>query len=159
MTERPEFDQRFDALAVIAYRVAYRLLGHRDEAEEVAQETLARAFARWRSVAAYDEPWVARVASNLAIDVWRKRRPSASLRADDPDATFVGDVAVVVSERDSLAQSLDRLSRRQREVVVLRYIADLPEAEVAALLRTSVGSVKQHCHRAIARLRLEVSDV
>ena len=47
-------------------------------------------------------------------------------------------------------------SRRQREVVVLRYLADLPEREVATLLGTSVGSVKQHCHRAMSRLRLDL---
>jgi RNA polymerase sigma factor (sigma-70 family) len=135
--------------------VAYRLLGQRDDAEEVAQETLARAYARWRRVAAYDEPWVARVASNLAVDVWRRRRSSVA----GPEEVTTADVAVLVSERHALAQSLDRLSRRQREVVVLRYLADLPEADVAALLRTSVGSVKQHCHRGLARLRSDMAGV
>ena len=153
MTERTDFDERFAALAAIAYRVAYRLLGQRDDAEEVAQETLARAFARWRRVAAYDEPWVARVASNLAIDVGRKRRPSFPV----PDGAAAGDVAALVSERRALAEGLGGLSRRQREVVVLRYLADLPEAEVAAVLRTSVGSVKQHGHRALARLRRDMA--
>jgi RNA polymerase sigma factor (sigma-70 family) len=145
------FDERFEALAVIAYRVAYRLLGQRDEAEEVAQETLARAYARWRRVAEYDEPWVARVASNLAIDISRKRRPTVPI--DETHALFPGDLAATVLERYGLVRSLQRLSRRQREVVVLRYLADLPEAEVAAVLKTTVGSVKQHCHRAVARLR------
>lgn len=156
MTEgAPDFDRRFDDLAVIAYRVAYRLLGQRDEAEEIAQETLARAFARWRRVAGHDEPWVARVASNLAIDVWRKRRPSVPL--DEAHVVVAGDLAASVLERHGLAVSLRRLSRRQREVVVLRYLADLPEAEVAAVLRTSVGSVKQHSHRAMRRLRAELA--
>ncbi len=155
MSERPTFDERFDALAVIAYRVAYRLLGQRDDAEEVAQETLARAYARWRRVASYDEPWVARVASNLAIDLWRRRRPSAPPPADGAAS---GDVAALVSERHALAQSLDRLPRRQREVVVLRYLADLPETDAAAVLRISVGSVKQHCHRGLARLRNDLAE-
>lgn len=155
MSEPPTFDERFDALAAIAYRVAYRLLGQRDDAEEVAQETLARAYARWRRVARYDEPWVARVASNLAIDTWRRRRPSGPLPVDGAGP---GDVAVLVSERHALVQSLDRLSRRQREVVVLRYLADLPETDVAAALKTSVGSVKQHCHRGLARLRSDLAE-
>ena len=156
MGERGTFDERFDALALIAYRIAFRLLGHRDEAEEVAQETLARAYASWRRVAGYDEPWVARVATNLAIDVWRKRRPTAHL-ADD-DVLVPGDLASRVLERHGLVESLRRLPRRQREVVVLRYLADMSEAQVAELLGTSVGSVKQHCHRALSRLRLEVTD-
>jgi RNA polymerase sigma-70 factor (sigma-E family) len=153
-----DFDERFDALAAIAYRVAFRLSGRRDEAEELAQETLARAFARWRSVAAYAEPWVARTATNLAIDAWRKRRPTVPIDDDTPTAA-AGDLAPDVLERYGLVQSLRRLSRRQREVVVLRYLADLPEAEVAAALRTSVGAVKQHTHRAVARLRKELTDV
>lgn len=72
------FDERFDALSAIAYRVAYRLLGDRGEAEEVAQEALARAYARWRKVADYDKPWVARVALNLALGRTRRRRPQFS---------------------------------------------------------------------------------
>ena len=156
MAERGTFEERFGPLAQIAYRVAFRLLGQRDEAEEVAQEALARAYASWRRVAPYDEPWVARVATNLAIDVWRKRRPSTAITDGD---IVGGDVAAPVLERHALAESLRRLPRRQREVVVLRYLVDLTEVEVAALLQTSVGAVKSHAHRAMARLRLEVSDV
>ncbi len=60
-------------------------------------------------------------------------------------------------ERYGLVESLRRLPRRQREVVVLRYIADLPEREVAAALRTSVGTVKSTNHRALARLRADLA--
>lgn len=59
-------------------------------------------------------------------------------------------------ERHGLVAALHRLPRRQREVLALRYLADLPEADVAAQLRTSVGTVKQHAHRGIARLRQEL---
>ena len=53
---RPDFDRRFDDLAAIAYRVAFRVLGDRGDAEDVAQEALARAFARWRTVSSHAEP-------------------------------------------------------------------------------------------------------
>lgn len=61
-----------------------------------------------------------------------------------------------VLERLGLVAAIERLPR-QREVLVLRYLADLPEREVAAALRTSIGSVKQHAHRAMARLRAELA--
>lgn len=156
--ERPPgpdgFDERFGELAAIAHRVAYRILGDRADAEEVAQEALARAFARWRSVAGHAEPWVARVATNLAIGRWRKRRPTLSLV--DAHGASVDDASALALERHGLVAALERLPRRQREVVVLRYLADLPEKAVAEQLGTTVGSVKQHAHRAMARLRSDL---
>jgi RNA polymerase sigma-70 factor (sigma-E family) len=148
------FDEQFDALATIAHRVAFRILGDRSDAEEVAQEAMARAYARWRSVAGHAEPWVARVATNLAIGRWRKRRPALPL--DRTDGRVGDDAMGLALERHGLVAALTRLPRRQREVVVLRYLADLPEQAVAEQLGTSVGSVKQHAHRATARLRQDL---
>lgn len=154
MTDRSHFDDRFEALGGLAYRVAYRLLGDREEAREVAQETLARAFARWRKVSGYDEPWVVRVATNQALDRCRKRRPTVPI--DDRHWAPGPDPAHLALQRHGLVECLRRLPRRQREVVMLRYFADLPEREVADLLQTTVGSVKQHAHRALARLRADL---
>jgi RNA polymerase sigma factor (sigma-70 family) len=154
MTDRPHFDDRFEVLGGLAYRVAYRLLGDREEAREVAQETLARAFARWRKVSRYDEPWVVRVATNQALDRHRRWRPTVPI--DDRHRAPEPDPAHVALQRHGLVESLRRLPRRQREVVMLRYFADLPEREVADLLQTTVGSVKQHAHRALARLRADL---
>ncbi len=67
------YDEMFAGLHARAYRVAFRLLGDREEAMDVAQESLARAYARWRSVQAYAEAWVCTVAGNLAIDASRRR--------------------------------------------------------------------------------------
>lgn len=150
----PTFDDRFDRLAAVAYRVAFRLLGEREEARDITQEALARAYARWRTVAGYDEAWVARVATNLAIGRWRKRRPTVPI--DDRHAGSLADPASLALERYGLVQTLRRLPARQREVLALRYLADLPEREVARLLKTTVGSVKQHAHRAMTRLRAEL---
>jgi RNA polymerase sigma factor (sigma-70 family) len=122
----------------------------------VAQEALARAYARWRSVGGHAEPWVARVATNLAIGRWRKRRPSLPLDQAPGAAGAADDGAGLALERHGLVAALTRLPKRQREVVVLRYLADLPEREVAAQLGTTVGAVKQHAHRATTRLRRDL---
>jgi RNA polymerase sigma-70 factor (ECF subfamily) len=150
-----DFDAAFPSLATIAHRVAFRILGDRADAEEITQEALARAYARWASVGGHAEPWVATVAANLAIGRWRKRRPTVPFSAEHGGGG-AGDPAVL--ERLGLVTALRRLPKRQREVVVLRYLADLSEAAVAAQLSTSVGSVKQHAHRGLARLRQEMQQ-
>ena len=155
--EPPSFEDRFAPLAALAYKVAYRLTGDRAESEDLAQEALARAYLRWRKVAPYDEAWVARVATNLAIGRWR-RHGRVELRADGGDRG--GAAADHVRPDDPLdrievVRVLRSLPRRQREAVALRYLADLPEAAVAAHLGCSVGAVKQHTHRGLAALRRE----
>lgn len=144
-----EFEDVFEDLFVEAHRVAYRIVGDRNEAEDVAAEAMARALDRWRRVGAMPSPtgWVVRVASNLAIDVVRRRRfvasdPSEpSARSDDADM------------RLAVQQMLCRLPRRQRDVLALRYLVNLSEAETAAALGISLGSVKRHASRALDRLR------
>lgn len=144
----PSFGAAYQGLFRSAYRVAYRLLGSRHDAEEVAQEALTRALARWRSVRGHGEAWVVRVASNLAIDRTRRARrvspaPPGVTTADDPYR----------EDRIDLRRALNQLPRRQREVVVLRYLADLPQEEVAAALGLSIGTVKSHAARGLEALR------
>src|SRR4051812_35194742 len=102
--DSPSFDDRFGLLAAIAYQVAFRLLGDHADAEEVAQETLARALTRWKSVASHDEAWVAHVATNLAIGRWRRRRPTIPL-SEDHEATTIA-AQTLSLERRMLVEAL-----------------------------------------------------
>lgn len=148
-----DFDEAFEPLAAIAYRVAYRILGSRGDAEDVTQEALTRAFVRWRRVRGHAEPWVAKVAANLAIDVVRRDRRRPTVPDDGRAAATAAPSGPAPDERLELVRTLRDLPARQRDVVVLRYLADLSEAATAAELGTSVGSVKQHAHRGLAALR------
>lgn len=147
------YDTQFADLYRTSFRVAYRILGNRAESEDVAQDTMAKAYSRWWRVRNEPKRWVSRVSANGAIDVWRKRSRSELtsaelMRAHDGEP---------VVERLALVEALARLSKRQREVVVLRYLAGYPEADVAAILECSVGSVKTHAHRGIRSLRSSLS--
>ena len=145
------FEEAFEDLYGRAYSVAFQLLGRRTEAEDVAQEALARAFVHWRKIRAYAEAWVVRVAGNVAIDTWRRRRHVDEHRStDDTPGLAPGPSGL----RIDLHRALGSLSKRQREVLVLRFLADLPEADVARVLGCSVGSVKQHASRGLATLRI-----
>jgi RNA polymerase sigma factor (sigma-70 family) len=139
------FDAEFANLWGRAYGVAYVVIGDRSDSEDIAQETLARAYVRWRKVSAYAEPWVVRVASNLAIDRVRGLRRTRGVRTED--------LPPLDAQRVDLQRALLTLSPRQREVVVLRYLVDLPELEVAKSLHCSVGTVKTHASRGLAALR------
>jgi len=142
------FDDEFDDLAALAYQTAFRILGSRAEAEEVAQDTMTKAYIRWRRVHGHARPWVCRVAVNGALGVLRRRRDHEPHRPATHDSFQAG-----VANRVDLQRLLSSLSRRQRDVIALRYLADLPEADVAAELGISVGTVKTHTHRGIEILR------
>jgi RNA polymerase sigma-70 factor (sigma-E family) len=151
-----QFEEVFARLFDRAYGVAYRILGHPQEAEDAAAEAFARAHADWSRVGelAHVDAWVLRVASNVAIDVVRRRRRRAvdSLTAI-ADAAVVGNDPEAAVDHVLLVAALIRLPRRQREVLVLRYLGDLREADVAECLGCSVGTVKAHAHRGLATLR------
>jgi RNA polymerase sigma-70 factor (sigma-E family) len=147
------FELAFNTLYQLAYRVAFRLLGDRGDAEDVAQEALARAMVRWKRLEDKPEGWVSRVAANLAIDRIRHSRRGSPLSPRHLEI-----VDPLLGERGDLVGALRRLPRRQREVVVLRYLADLSEIRVAEELGCSVGTVKSHGARGLAALRLQLSD-
>jgi RNA polymerase sigma-70 factor (sigma-E family) len=147
------FELAFEELYRLAYRVAFRILGDRGDSEDVAQETLARAMIRWEQLQERPEGWITRVAVNLAIDRTRRRK-----RHLVSPATPIGIVDPHIGERGDLVSALRRLSRRQREVVVLRYLGDMSEAQVAAELGCSVGAVKSHGSRGLATLRRTLTE-
>jgi len=143
------FEVGFGELFTPAFRVAYRILGSIDDAEDAAAEALARALVRWRRVGQlpYRDAWVMRVASNIAIDMVRKQRTVP----DVPDMNDESIDAAVL--RMALSSALTALSKRQREVVALRYVAGLSERDVASCLGISVNSVKKHMVRGTSTLR------
>ena len=147
----PRFEDEFDRLFGRAFVVARRLTGDVSHAEDIAAEALARTYARWSKVRTLEfrDAWVARVATNLAIDAARRKKLELNARASaDPSEEVVLRVALVAA--------LTRLPRRQRETVAMRYLADLSIDDVAESLGVSTGTVKQTCHRALEKLRVQL---
>jgi RNA polymerase sigma-70 factor (sigma-E family) len=147
---RDDFVASYADLHARAYRVAFRLLGDRHEAEDIAQEACIRACMRWRKLrdGGYEQPWVVHVSVNLARDRWRRLQRTRDHGPDTRSATTAS-----VEERMDLHRALDGLPERQREVVLLRYVADLSEQEVARRLKCAPGTVKTHAARGLASLR------
>jgi RNA polymerase sigma-70 factor (ECF subfamily) len=150
------------------YSVCFRMLGSRQAAEDVSQETFLSAFRNVRSMRGSTvRAWLLRIASNACIDELRrrKRQPQLSLDmpAEDgdggrpietPDASPGPEQVLLGLElREALREELLRLPPDQRLAVVLCDIQQLSYEEIAEAMATSVGTVKSRISRGRARLR------
>jgi RNA polymerase sigma factor (sigma-70 family) len=150
------FEAFFRAAFPKAVAVARRVTGEHAGAEDAAIEAMAKAHLHWRRIGLepWRERWVLRVAVNEAI----RRLPRATAGTGDDVASENADPAEEVVLRQALAAALGRLPRRQREVVVLRYLVGLSETQVAEALDISHGTVKTHLRRGLAGLRKDMAQ-
>ncbi|TMK84544.1 MAG: SigE family RNA polymerase sigma factor [Actinobacteria bacterium] len=145
----------FEEHYVHLVRLLAFLTGRREAAEDLAQEAFVRLAPKIDHLSA-DEvgPYVRRIAINL----WKnhRRRLAMEFRARIREGPWPVDASQSVPSRVDMARAIRRLPARQRACVVLRFYEDMPEAAVAETLGCSVGSVKTHTSRGLARLRKEL---
>lgn len=155
------------------YAVAYRMTGSRDDALDVAQESLFKAYRKvhtWQPTGLF-LPWLLRLTTNQSIDLLRRKKRRRQERYEDAvdvqanrsngePASLATEHRVIADEIDERVQaSLSVLSPAQRTVFVLRHYQGLQLAEIAPVLGCTVGSVKVHLFRALKKLRNELSDL
>jgi RNA polymerase sigma-70 factor (ECF subfamily) len=126
---------------------AYRLLGDRDEAEDVAQEAMMRLWRiapEWRQGEAKVTTWLYRVVANLCTDRLRRRRGVDLDSVPEPvdDAPGAEDGLQQRARADALQAALLQLPERQREAVVLRHIEGLGNPEIAEIMEIGVEAVE-----------------
>lgn len=132
-------------------RTAVLLTGDRGRAEDLVQEALVKVAMRWARLADGNPDAYARtIIYRDNISWWRRRRDVAVDVLPEDTAPFDADAG---ERRLMVAAALDRLTAKQRAVLVMRYFDDLTEAECARLLGVAIGTVKSQAHAAIARLR------
>ena len=149
----------------VAFRTAFAVCGDAAEAEDAAQEGFVKALGalgRFRAGAPF-RPWLLRIVANEARNRRRSagRREHLALRAAAfaPVAAPSADVAVLAgAEHDRLLAALERLDAPQREVVVLRHLLDLSEAECATALGLRRGTVKSRLSRGLRRLQEDLGE-
>ena len=153
-TKRSEFEQFIESHGAGLVKLAYNICGDRERAEDAVQEASVGVYLKWSRL---DDPlaYARRATVNATRDDWRRssrqERIGAALEQCPAPAPVLPQQLVL--ERDALTEALDQLPHGQRSVVVLRYWSQLSEAETAAVLKLTTGTVKSQCSRALARLR------
>ena len=133
---------------------AWLLVGDMGRAEELTQQALVRTYGAWRRARTDPLPYARRVLVNLRVDTWRRHRREVLTAPDEvPESGAEARGNARAEDRDQLVRALALLTPRQRRVVVLRYLADVSEADVAADLGVTTGTVKTTASRGLATLR------
>lgn len=152
------FDEIVTRHRLAVYRVARRVLGSHEAADEAAQETFVRA---WRSIGGFRgesqlSTWLIRIALNVSRTLSAARPRHEPLEATGPliDGERTAEAAAVGRESGAeLRRAVALLPPRQREVVALKVYSDMTYADVADAMGLSVGAVKAHFHQAVSNLR------
>ncbi|MEV1329129.1 SigE family RNA polymerase sigma factor [Micromonospora costi] len=149
-----EFREFVAARSGALLRTAYLLAGDWATAEDLLQTALTKTYLAWRRLGGIEavEPYARRVLVNTSTSWWRRRwhgeRPTDVL----PERAGADEIEQQL-DRDLLWRHLRALPSRQRAVLVLRFYEDMSEAQTAALLGISTGTVKSQTSRALATLR------
>ena len=171
--DRVRFEEDALALSDQVYRVARHLVGSREEAEDLMQETYARAFRSWRSFQPGTNlrAWLLRILTNLNIDRGRRQQRTPDLQPLEEGDYFLynkleaagegGNDEERVVERlsqNDVVTALSEVPHDFRDVVVLVDIGDFTYADAASILDIPVGTVMSRLHRGRRILKRELAD-
>jgi RNA polymerase sigma-70 factor (ECF subfamily) len=158
MTVETEFETLFRDVFPRLVSLGALRTGSVDIARELAQETMARAHARWDELATYDAPaaWCRTVMVNLLID--HHRSSAAEQRAIDRLAGAPGHASPITPALDEWTELVAPLPEQQRTIVTLYYADDLTVGQIAQLLGTSRGAIKAALFKARRTLRRRLDE-
>jgi RNA polymerase sigma-70 factor (ECF subfamily) len=161
--DRVRFEEEALELADQIYRVARRLVGSREEAEDLVQETYARAFRSWRSFTPGTNmrAWLFRILTNLNLDRGRRIQRTPDMQPlEESDYFLANKLASAAGEevleqeqvverlsQDSIVRALSEIPSQFRDVVVLVDIGDFTYADAAQILDVPIGTVMSRLHR------------
>jgi RNA polymerase sigma-70 factor (ECF subfamily) len=172
--DRARFEEEALELADQVYRVARRLVGSREEAEDLVQETYARAFRSWRSYTQGTNmrAWLLRILTNLNVDRGRRiQRTPQSQPLEEGDYYLANKLASTAGEealeqeqvvermsQDSIVKALADIQPQFRDVVVLVDIGDFTYADAAQILDIPMGTVMSRLHRGRRALKQKLAE-
>lgn len=153
-------DQLYQRYSGRIYGFGVRLLGDRQLAEELVQETFVRL---WRTAGSFDPgrgsvtAYVLTMARRIAIDLWR-RPSSRPFDPEPPDAPAPGDQVDAMLTSVAVSEAMATLSPQHREVLELSYHGDLTQADIAVVLGIPLGTVKTRSYYALRALKLALLE-
>jgi RNA polymerase sigma-70 factor, ECF subfamily len=154
--DREAFAILFEQYKNLVYKTAYLMLGESTEAEDALQEIFVQVY---KSLSGFDPKkaafttWLYRVTFNYCLNHRRKKHPLA-LPLEEISPTFKSEFpGTQLADEEVLQQAIEKLTDKQRAVVILRYFWDLPYAEIAQILDIPLGTVKSRIDLALKTLR------
>jgi RNA polymerase sigma-70 factor (ECF subfamily) len=172
--DRVRFEEEALALADQVYRVARHLVGSKEEAEDLVQETYARAFRSWRSFTPGTNlrAWLLRILTNLNIDRGRRKQRTPDTqpleegdyflynRLEESTGDGANDAERVVERlsQDDVVTALSAVPHDFRDVIVLVDIGDFSYADAAQILDIPIGTVMSRLHRGRRILKREMAE-
>ena len=171
--DRVRFEEEALALADQVFRVARHLAGSREEADDLVQETYARAFRSWRSFTPGTNlrAWLLRILTNLNIDRGRRQQRAPQMQAleandyylydrlaENGDGITDEDRVVERLSQDDIVSALSAVPHDFRDVIVLVDIGDFSYNDAAQILDIPVGTVMSRLHRGRRILKRELAD-
>jgi RNA polymerase sigma-70 factor, ECF subfamily len=171
--DRVRFEEDALALSDQVYNVARHLAGSREEAEDLVQETYARAFRSWRQFQAGTNlrAWLLRILTNLNIDRGRRQQRAPQMQALEANDYFLYDTLAQdgggptdedkVVERlsqDDIVSALSAVPHDFRDVIVLVDIGDFSYQDAAQILDIPIGTVMSRLHRGRRVLKRELAE-
>jgi RNA polymerase sigma-70 factor (ECF subfamily) len=172
--DRVRFEEEALALADQVYRVARRLVSSREEAEDLMQETYARAFRSWRSYTPGTNlrAWLLRILTNLNIDRGRRRQRTPHeqpleegdyflynrLEQSTPDGGAEEERVVERLSQDDIVAALSAVPHDFRDAIVLVDIGDFTYQDAAQILDVPVGTIMSRLHRGRRILKRELAE-
>lgn len=172
--DNTSFEQLVSAHSARLIRTVWRMVGNREDAEDLVQETFVRLYKnidKFRGDSSLST-WLYKILSRLAIDHLRRQKlkqkifffrnseldPDPLEQAADPGAD-PGELYLAGEAGRKLTKAMDKLSIRQRTVFTLRHHEGMPLREIASVLDLEEGTVKVHLHRAVHFLRKELKEL
>ncbi|HUC02158.1 MAG TPA: sigma-70 family RNA polymerase sigma factor [Candidatus Paceibacterota bacterium] len=159
------FGALYDHYQPAIYRFVVVKVGSREEAEDITHHVFLSAWTKVRTYRHRGHPfssWLYQIARNMVIDHYRSRKNDVSLDKMDPDSSVMPAVAQsdlsIKLQLEKVHRAIKELKPDYQDVIILRFIEDLPLKEVSAILKKSEGAVKLVQHRAVKELKRKLGD-
>lgn len=158
--DRDSFDLLYQEYYLVLYRTALLILGKKEDAEDVLQDTFVSIYNNVKSLSDFEKlrPWIFSILKNTSYTRYKKRKREFPdefvLDKAEESPTYLGEDEL--AERSEIEDALMNLKEKEREVLVLYYYNDFSIEEIASICKTFQGTVKSRLYRARKNLKKEL---
>lgn len=158
--DKDSFDLLYQEYYLVLYRTALLILGNREDAEDVLQDTFVSIYKKARTLSDFEKlkPWIFSILKNTSYTRYKKRKREFPdefvLDKAEESPTYLGEDDF--AEKSEIQDALMTLKEKEREVLVFYYYNDFSIEEIASICKTFQGTVKSRLYRARKNLKKEL---